>query len=508
MRQLLGLGGRGRDLDRLRLVDRRVHVGHVEVEAHLPVAVEDQPLLAFRLVEHGGHEGAGDHVGVLDEPAVGEVQAEDVLRPFAVRGEVDPLAVGGERGVVLVRLARRQLVADPRLVEVDAEDLVAAAGGRDEDQRAPVGGEDRRAVIHLVVGEVGDRLGGEVEEEDVELAVAPAGEGDRPAVRRKGGGHLLLDVGQVDDLAHAAVQHVDQQEAAPPLALGEDGDGVAVRREAEVAPQLAADGQLLGHQVLVVVREAVGQVAEQLARLGVVEDEVGLAAVAGDRGDQVAGRRGDRRDGFRPLRLPLPDPEDVAEVRGLARPHQLRQVLPAQPAPELDVEVLRLHLEGPLDRAVHPGAQGVADLVDEVEEPLLAPALLDEVEHRVAEAVGEEAGEVRARHRGDDVVDHRVAQVHPVALALVLRHVARHALQEPGGRTGGDRAGEAPLEEHLELEDVRHLVQHELHQLRVREVDRHDHAELRRAGEGAHPLGDEAELHVVLLERRVGGVIE
>ncbi len=212
-----------------------------------------------------------------------------------------------------------------------------------------------------------------------------------------------------------SVEDVDQQQAAPALALGEDGEGVAVRREGEVAARLAAQRELLGHQVLVLVRQAVGQVAQQPAVPGVEEDDVDVALVGGQRGHQVAGRRRRRRERGAAAPRGL-DAEEAAEVGGLAGLDELRQVLPAQPAPELEVEVLRLHLEGADDRAVHPRADRVAHLVDEVEEALLAPALLDEIEHRVAEAVGEEAAEVGLRHRGDAVVDHRVAQEHLVAL--------------------------------------------------------------------------------------------
>ncbi len=215
---------------------------------------------------------------------------------------------------------------------------------------------------------------------------------------REGRRGLLLEVVHVDDLAQAAVQDVDQEQAAPLLALGEHGDGVAVGREGEVAPPLAAESELLGHQVLVFVREAAGEVADQPAVLGVEEDDVHVALVDGQGSHQVARGRGYRRGRLAAGALVL-DAEDLAEVRRLAGLDELRQVLLAQPLAELQVEILGLQLERPLDRPVHPRADGVAHLVDEVEEAFLAPALLDEVEHRVAEAVGEEAVDVAPGRR-------------------------------------------------------------------------------------------------------------
>ena len=69
----------------------------------------------------------------------------------------------------------------------------------------------------------------------------------------------------------------------------------------------------------------------------------------------------------------------------------LGQVLLAQPAPEIEVEILRVDAERALDRPVGPATESVAELEQEVAEALLAPALLDVVEGGVAEAGGEEA---------------------------------------------------------------------------------------------------------------------
>src|SRR6202023_4121723 len=86
--------------------------------------------------------------------------------------------------------------------------------------------------------------------------------------------------------------------------------------------------------------------------------------------------------------LDVEDPPELARLAGL---DQRRQVLLAQPAAELDVELLRFQLDRLLDGAVDAAAERVAHLEQEVEETFMAPAVLDEGEHRVAVAVGEEA---------------------------------------------------------------------------------------------------------------------
>ena len=68
---------------------------------------------------------------------------------------------------------------------------------------------------------------------------------------------------------------------------------------------------------------------------------------------------------------------------------------------------------------------------------------------------------------GTLVVDDGVAQDHAVLRVLVLPHERRQPFHQPGGRIGGDRLAELPLEEDLVLEDVRQLVRDELQQLLV-----------------------------------------
>ncbi len=93
MRQILGIGRADRNLHLLGFLELLVGVGHVEVEALPPVAAVDHPLRTLGFPQHGGHESAGDHVGVLAQLAGGQLEAEDVFRTAAVRGEVEPLAV-------------------------------------------------------------------------------------------------------------------------------------------------------------------------------------------------------------------------------------------------------------------------------------------------------------------------------------------------------------------------------------------------------------------------------
>ena len=125
------------------------------------------------------------------------------------------------------------------------------------------------------------------------------------------------------------------------------------------------------------------------------------------------------------------DAERTAEVPGLASLHQLRQVLLAQPLAKLPIEVLTLDLQSPLDGSIRPRADGVAKLVEEVQQTVLAPALLDVVEGSVAEAVGKKSADVGLGNGGDQIVDHRIPQVHAILGRLVLRHVAGQPFHQP-----------------------------------------------------------------------------
>jgi hypothetical protein len=197
--------------------------------------------------------------------------------------------------------------------------------------------------------------------------------------------------------------------------------------------------------------------------------------------------------------------ERLAVLLRLPFGHERRQVLLAKPRPEPRVELLGLDLERALERLVDVRAERVPVFVDEVANAL-HPVLLPHVlEHRVAEAIGEVAARV-LRDARDPVVHDRVAQHHPVARLLVLGHERRQPFHHPLRRVGRDGLAELPLEQDLELEDVRQLVRDELQQLVVRHVDRQHHPVAGRLGERADALGDEVEHDVRLLERRVRGV--
>ncbi len=494
----VGLGGVG---DQDRLGDRLLDVQPVEVEAALPVGGVDQLLGAVGPRQHRRLRAAGDRVGVAGDAARRELQAVDVVGARAVRGEVDPLAVGRVDGVGLVGLALGELEALARVVAVDPEQLGVAADDRAEDQRLAVRRVGRRLVVDAVAGDVADLAARQLQLEDVEAAVTVPGEGDAAAVGTPRQARLLLDL-DLDGAGDAALEDVDQHQIAPSPLAGEEGQAVAVGREGQIVAAAPGHGQVLDHEVLVVGRPALGQVAQQLALAGVEQHHVDVALGGREGRHQVARGRGRGRQGGGAATAG--GAEGAAEVGRLAGLDQLRQVALAQPAAELAVEVLGVHAEGALDRAADPRADGVAHLDQEVAQRLLAPLLLDEVEHRVAEAVGEEAADVGLGDRRDAVVDHRVAQVHPVARRLVLGHVAGHALHEPGGRRRGDALAGAALAEDVVLEDVGQLVEDQLHQLGVGQVHRQHHPVAHRRGEGADALGDEVEDDVVLLERRVG----
>ena len=148
--------------------------------------------------------------------------------------------------------------------------------------------------------------------------------------------------------------------------------------------------------------------------------------------------------------------------------------------------------ERPLDRAPDARAQRVPELVEEVAQAVLAPAVFDEVERGVAVAIGEEAAALRLGDRRQHVVDRGVDQEHAVVGGLVLAVVARHAFHEPLRRRRGERLAEAAREQDVVLEDVGQLVADERVELGVGQVDRHHHAEQVGGRERAHALRDEA----------------
>ena len=345
----------------------------------------------------------------------------------------------------------------------------------------------------------------EIVEEDVGSPAAHGVEGDLGSVRREGRGQLLIDVRHLDALDDVAVQSVEEQQVAAPFPAREDRDAVAVVRHGEIDALLRTGRHPLGDEVLVCRLPALRQVLEELALARRHDDDVGVLVIRRDRRDEVAGRVGPRRELGRGRVLDL---EPLAEVDRLALLRQDLQVLLAQVPPELDVEVFAGLVEGALDGALDARSDLVAVLEEEIAHRVLAPFGGDEVEHGVAEAVGEEAVDAALRDLGDAVREHGVAQDHPVLVVLVVAEVRGHALQEPLRRVGGHRADVVAVEQDLELEDVRELVRDELLQLLVRQVHRQHHPVAGGQREGADALGDEVQIGVGLLEVRVVGVVD
>ena len=86
--------------------------------------------------------------------------------------------------------------------------------------------------------------------------------------------------------------------------------------------------------------------------------------------------------------------------RGSPRSPMAGLVVLAKPRAEAGVELLDVEVEGPLEGLLDLAAERVAELVDEVAQPVVAPLRLDELEDHVAEPVGEVAVDAVARPRG------------------------------------------------------------------------------------------------------------
>src|ERR1044072_1880322 len=241
------VGDVGDRLDERRLL---VEVAAVEVEAALPVADVDEGTGAVDALHHLRHEAAGDGVGVLAHLPGGEIERVDILGAVAIGSDEQRVAVLGERGVDVVLVAAGELAAGGRVLQLDAEELLELPHLRAVDDALAVGGEHRAAVEALIVGEVGRLAALDVEQEDVEPAGLVAREGDALAVGAPRRRERLLHV-EVDDALDAAVDDVDEHQAAPLLALGEDRQPVAVGREGEVGAAPAPLAEVLAGEVLV-----------------------------------------------------------------------------------------------------------------------------------------------------------------------------------------------------------------------------------------------------------------
>ena len=150
--------------------------------------------------------------------------------------------------------------------------------------------------------------------------------------------------------------------------------------------------------VLVLRRPSGREVLPELPRLRREEGDVDVVLVRRQRRDEVA-RGGRRRADLERGALPAPDAEPLAVLGGLSLDGEEREVLPAEVPAELQVEVVGLDLERPLEGHGDVPAEERAELEDELANGVLAPLGLDEVEEGVAEAVGGVAVDVDARDR-------------------------------------------------------------------------------------------------------------
>jgi len=432
---------------------------------------------------------------------VGPVQIEDPVLP--VRGEVDePLVPRQDRSLVVAR-PEADLLAIARVGQVDPDQLHRPADLGRVDHRLALGGEGRRGIVGLVVGEIGHLLGFEVDQVDIGLASFERPKSDRSAVWREGRLHALVDgQGDVDHAFDATLVGIEQEQI--PLALGprEHRDRVPVRREGQVTSVVVAHGQILGDEVVEAVGVVLAQVAVQTPIGHPEEHHVDVALVGRERGHDVA--RGRRHRGDLLRSSSGCGPESAAELPW-GTTLLKGAVLLAQPGPEGGVELLDVHVEDPRERTLDAAPEGVPEREDELAHDILAPLLLDELEDLVAEPVGVEALHP-GPHRRHLVREHRITHVHLVTGILVVSVVGGHALHEPGRRASVDGATGATLVEDLVLEDVGQLVLNQGLQRPVRQVDREDHAVAHRGGERPDALGDETDQDVGLLELRMGGI--
>ena len=166
-----------------------------------------------------------------------------------------------------------------------------------------------------------------------------------------------------------------------------------------------------------------------------------------------------------------------------------------------------LHVEDLVQRPPDLTAEVTAECEYEVADNVLAPLLLDVLKNLVAIAIGQET----LRRPGDRrhlVGEGGVPHVDLVAGRLVVTEIRGHALHEPQRRPCVDGAPPSAAKEHLVLENVGELVLNQSLQLAVRQIDRQHHPVADGGRKRPHPLGNETDHDVGLLELGVGRVAD
>ena len=374
------------------------------------------------------------------------------------------------------------------------------AEGQQVEPRMPVG----IAVEALIVGQLGQGAGGEIEQKEVGgAAAAGAGEGDpaapgRPGRRRQG--HQLLEG---EPLPAPPLLQVPQDQVVAAVALGHEGQHPAVGRHVETGAQgmegLVLGLALAGHHQAVPAAADAGPGDGGIALVVAEEHEgdgVGWQLAARGRGDDrrlqvVSGARERVRQA--PRRLTLVDVGQVV---------LLHAVDPGR------VEIGQALAGGGLEDAAELLA--APPVVQQPGEDVLAVALGHEVADRLAFLVHLE-GAVDPVHPGDGgqaAAEHGVAQDHVGIAVLGTGEVLGEPLGEPEGAepdVGGAAAAQDRADA-VEHEDVDQLVVQDPLEVGVGAAQGQGHPPLEELREAGHPLREQARHDVGLLEVDVGGV--
>ena len=281
---------------------------------------------------------------------------------------------------------------------------------------------------------------------------------------------------------------------------------VAVRRPRHpghgVEPQ-PEQRDVLEPEILI---EAFGQIPDDVAGARRHQHDVDLPvlAVEGDGRNHLAGGRRFNRDhdripGAKRIRRQVP----AVVRRALLFAERLEPLV--EILLELVVEVFRRQVEHFIVDIPAAGDGAAPQPEHEAPDAVVAPAALDELEHRMPQVVddpsaGEPAVAIEAGHRRHGIRDREVPDLHDVQRPPDARHEVGEPLVDPQRHALADDAARNDVE----LEDVRQFVRDEAVQSVRTLVDRqHDPVPL-RFGERADALGTLSGKHVLLLEFAVG----